>query len=85
MGSNSYYIKSIIKSPITSCIKVTTRRSKLNHIKYVVLVVATSDNKVTITRVESNLSINSCTIINRGIKRTIINFVYNRKLNNASI
>jgi len=33
---------------------------------------------------ESNPLIDNCTIINKGIKRVITNFVYNRKSYNAS-
>jgi hypothetical protein len=45
----------------------------------------TSDNKVIVIRKENNPIINNCTIINRGIKRATIDFVYNRESNSASI
>lgn len=81
---NSYYIGSIIKSTITSYIRATTIRSKLDHIKSIITTITTSDNKVTITRVENNISTNNYTIVNRDIIKTK-NFVFSKELHNASI
>jgi hypothetical protein len=55
------------------------------YIKFIFTVATASDNKVTVTRTNSNLSTKNCTIANRGIRRAIINFVYNKKLDNVSI
>jgi len=85
MGSNSYYIRSTVKSIVTSCITVATTRSKSNHMRFVVTTVVKSDNKVVITRVENNLSTNNFIIVNKGIIRTTTNFVYNKELDSASI
>jgi hypothetical protein len=74
------YIKFAIKSTITSYVRATTTRLKSNHIKFTITIIATSDNIVVVTRVEINLSTNNCTIVNIGIKRATIDFVYNRKL-----
>jgi hypothetical protein len=59
--------------------------ANLEHIISIVTTSATSDKRVTITRIESNSSINNCTIIYRGIKRATTDFIYNKELNNASI
>jgi hypothetical protein len=50
-----------------------------------VTIIVISDNKVTVTRVENNLSTNNYIIVNIGIKRAIINSVYKRKIDSASI
>jgi hypothetical protein len=42
--------------------------SKSDHIRSAITVIAINDNKVTITRIENNLSINNCTIANMDIK-----------------
>jgi hypothetical protein len=53
--------------------------------KFIFTVASANDNKVTVIRTNSNLSIKNCTIANRSIRRAIINFVYNKKLDNALI
>ncbi len=60
-------------------------RSKSNHIIFVIIAITTSDNKVALTRVDINPSTNNYTIINKSIRKAIINYVYNRESNNASI
>ncbi len=45
----------------------------------------TSDNRVVIIRTENNILTNMYTIVNIHIKRATTNFVYNRKLDDASI
>jgi hypothetical protein len=74
-----------IKSIVTSCIKVAIARSKSNHIRLAVIVAATSVNIVVVTKAESNLSINNYTIVNKGIKRTTTDSVYNKESDNALI
>jgi hypothetical protein len=49
------------------------------------MVTVISDNIVTIIREKNNLSSNNCILVNGDIKKTIIDFVYNKKLDNASI
>jgi hypothetical protein len=85
MGSNSYYIRSIVKSIVTSCITIVITRSKSDHIKFVVTTVAKHDNRVVVTRVENNLSTKNYIVVNRGIKETTTNFVYSKKLEIVSI
>jgi hypothetical protein len=80
MGSNSYYIKSIVKSTVTSCITIVITRSKSNHIRFVVTTVVRHDNRVVVTRVGNNLSTNNYIVVNMGIKKTTTNFVYSKKL-----
>jgi hypothetical protein len=80
MGSNSYYIKSIVKSTVTSCITIVITRSKSNHIRFVVTTVVRRDNRVIVTRVGNNLSTNNYIVVNMGIKKTTTNFVYSKKL-----
>jgi len=60
-------------------------RSKSNHIIFVIIAITTSDNKVALTRVDINPSTNNYTIINKSIRKAIIDYVYNRESNNASI
>jgi hypothetical protein len=84
-SSNSNYIISIVKLVATNCIKATIVRANLDHIKFEVIVIATSDNKVEVTRTKSNPSTNNHIIDNKGIKRVITYFVYNKESNNASI
>ncbi len=69
IGSNSYYNRFVVKSVVTSCIKAVIGRSKSNHIRSKITTIATSDNKVEVTRAYNNLLINNCTIVNRGIKK----------------
>ncbi len=83
--SDSDYIKFVVKSVITSCIRVATIGLKSNHIKSTVTITAISDNKITVIRVENNLSINNYIVVNKGIKRATTDSVYNRESNNASI
>ncbi len=85
MGSNSYYIRFIAKSIVTSCITVVITRSKSNHVRFVVTTVARRDNRVVVTRVENNLSTNNYVVVNMGIKKTTTNFVYSKKLDIVSI
>jgi hypothetical protein len=84
-SSNSNYIISIVKLVATNCIKATIVRANLDHIKFEVIVIATSDNKVEVTRTKSNPSTNNCTIVNKSIRRTTTNYIYNKEFNNASI
>jgi hypothetical protein len=67
-----------VKSIVTSYIRIAKIRSKLDHIISIVTTIATHDNIVAITRTKINLSINNCTIINKGIIKATIDFVYNR-------
>jgi hypothetical protein len=69
-------MKSVIKLIITSYIRVAIVGSKLDHIISAIIVVITSDNKVVVIKGESNLLINDCIVINKGIKKTTTNFVY---------
>jgi hypothetical protein len=63
----------------------TTIGSKSDHIKSIVTIITTSDNKVAVIRGENNLSTKNYTIVNRGIIRATTNFVFNKELNSASI
>jgi hypothetical protein len=49
--------------------------SKLDHIKFVIIIIATSDNIVAVIRVENNL----CIVVNKGNRRAMTNFVYNKE------
>ncbi len=60
-------------------------RSKSDHIIFVIIAITTSDNKLALTKVDINPSTNNYTIINKNIKKTIIDYVYNIESNNASI
>jgi hypothetical protein len=85
VGSDSSYIRSIVKSTTINCIKDVTTKANLNHIIFKFIAITISDNIVAVTRTNSNPSTNSCTIVNRGIKRATINSIYNREFDNASI
>jgi len=61
------YIRFIVKSTSTSCIKVTTIGANSGHIRFGVIATATSDTKVATTRIEDNKSSNNYTIVNRNI------------------
>jgi hypothetical protein len=69
MGSNSYYIKFVIKSITTICIKVIIVRKNSYHIIFEVITRIKSNNKVVVIRIESNPSTNNYTFVNRGIKK----------------
>jgi hypothetical protein len=79
------YIRSIVKLVVTSYIRDAIAGSKSNHIKSAITTITINDNRVVVTRAENNLSTNNYTIVNIGIRKAIINFVYNRELNNALI
>jgi hypothetical protein len=83
--SESDYIIFVIKSIVTSCIRAATKASKSDHIKSVVTTTTTSDNRVAIIRVDNNPSINNNTIVNKGIRKATIDFIYNRESDSASI
>ncbi len=57
----------------------------MDHIRSVVMSTTTNDNKDVVIRAKNNLSINKCTIVNRGIIRVKIDFVCNKESNNALI
>jgi hypothetical protein len=59
MGADSYYVKYAIKSIVTNCVKVATIRSKSNHIRSTITIVAIRDNIVVVTIVKNNLSTNN--------------------------
>lgn len=82
---NSYYIISITKSAITSCITTPTTGSKLDHIISIITATTTSHNKITVTRGENNLSTNNYIIINRDIIKTTTNFVCSKESDSVSI
>lgn len=82
--SNSYYIRSVIKSATTNSIRVAIIRINLGHIRSKVIATVTSDNRIIVTRTKSNPSTNNCTVVNKGIIKTTTHFVYNRKSNSAS-
>jgi len=65
--SYSDYIRSIVKSTSTSCIKVTTIGVDLGHIRFGVISTTKSDTKVAATRIEDNKSSNNYTIVDRNI------------------
>ncbi len=75
---NSNYIIFVVKSTTTNYIKTTTLRANLDHIKFEVIIVATSDNRVAVIRTKSNPSTNKCLIVNRNIIRITTHFVNNR-------
>jgi len=75
----------IVKSIVRSCIRVATIGPKSNHIISTIIVVAINDNIVVVIKVENNLSANNCIVFNRGIRRVITHFIYNRKSNDALI
>jgi hypothetical protein len=83
-GTNSDYIRSIVKPTPTTCIRVTTTWISSTHNKFEVTTTITWDNIVVVTRTKCNPSTNNYTIINRGIIKVITNSIYNRKSNNAS-
>jgi len=55
--------------------KAAIARSKLNHIKFVVIRIATNDNRVAVIRAESNLLTNNCIVVNKDIRRRTTKFV----------
>jgi hypothetical protein len=57
----------------------------LDHIRSTVTKIATSDNKVVVTRANNNLSTNNYIVVNIGIKRVITDFVYNKELDSVAI
>jgi len=65
--SYSDYIRFIIKSTATSCIKVTTIGVDSGHIRFGVISTIKSDTKVVATRIEDNKSSNNYTIVDRNI------------------
>jgi hypothetical protein len=63
----------------------TTVRTNLNHIKFVLTTTTPSDIKVAAIWTKNNTSPNNYIVVNLNIKKTRTNFVYNRKLDIASI
>jgi hypothetical protein len=57
----------------------------LNHIRFAITITTTSDNKIAITRTKNNLLTNNYIVVNKGIKKTTTNSLYNRELDSASI
>jgi hypothetical protein len=57
----------------------------LNYIIYVVTIVATSDIKVVVARVNNNTSLNNYTSVNKSTRRATTDFAYNKKSNIGSI
>lgn len=57
----------------------------MDHIRSTVTKIATSDNKVVVTRANNNLSTNNYIVVNIGIKRVITDFVYNKELDSVAI
>jgi hypothetical protein len=75
----------IIKSKVTSYTRIATIGSKLDHIKSIIITTTTSDNKVAVTRGESNLSTKNYVVVNRGIIKATIDSVFNGDLDSALI
>ncbi len=75
----------IVKSIVTSYIRVVTTGSKLDYIKFAIIAVTTSDNKVAVMRANNNPSINNDIVVNRGIRRATIDSIYSRELDSAEV
>jgi hypothetical protein len=75
----------VIKSKVTSYTRTATIGSKLDHIKSIITTTTTSDNKVAVTRGESNLSTKNYVVINRGIIKATIDSLFNGELDSALI
>ncbi len=65
-------------------VKAVVIGSNLDYIRSIVAIIAISGNRIAIIRTENNLSTNNYTVINRGIIKTTIDFIYNRESNSAS-
>jgi len=67
------------KDETKTYIRVVAIKADLNYIRFAIITSATSEIIVIIIRRDNNTSSNSCIVVNKGIKRAIIDFVYNRK------
>ncbi len=68
-----------------TCVRAVVIGSNSNYIRPTIIAIATSDNRVVVTRVNNNLLTNNYIIINRGIIRASTNSIYNRTSYTASM